>query len=453
LVAVSRQRHRWRRGAAGIAGGLAYGVWAAIRVWQASGRGFGYWNDTRDYVAVARRGITDLDFWAGARPPGLPLLVKAVGHDLDAVVVAHVAGSIAAWAFFAWTVGRMVRPGWRRWLGSGLVLAFALTGPVSQWDRQILTESLALSGFAVTVAASLWFAARPTWPRGAGVVVAGIGWVMVRDAHVLMLGLGGLALVAVGAVAARRRPPLRRPLLAVGVALVCVTIGALWASERAHRDYVPLTNVYAARILPFPERLEWFADHGMPQVERLRAMARVARGAPAGEVVVVPALPAERARLRSYLEWVEEHGQRALLHYALTHPDYLLAEPFVRPERGFNDLGDWENYVPNRREVAGLDPVLFPPAAIAIALFVVASVFVIASMRTSAVFWVTVAWGASAAIHLLAVWHADAMEITRHALVPDVQFRTATLIAIALAADAWKYGSVLPYGRRIRGPG
>ena len=60
---------------------------------------------------------------------------------IDAQFVA----SVLAWTAAAWVVGRSLRAGWPRWLGSGLVLGFALTGPVTLWDRQVLTESLSLS--------------------------------------------------------------------------------------------------------------------------------------------------------------------------------------------------------------------------------------------------------------------------------------------------------------------
>jgi hypothetical protein len=61
--------------------------------------------------------------------------------------------SVLAWMAVAWVVGQSLRPGWPRWLGSGLVLGFALTGPVTLWDRQLLTESLSLTFLATTFAA------------------------------------------------------------------------------------------------------------------------------------------------------------------------------------------------------------------------------------------------------------------------------------------------------------
>ena len=48
------------------------------------------------------------------------------------------------------------------------------------------------------------------------------------------------------------------------------TFGAVaWvAASHGNRYVYPLRNVFEARVLPYPDRVAWFADRGMPQAER-----------------------------------------------------------------------------------------------------------------------------------------------------------------------------------------
>jgi hypothetical protein len=433
---VSARRWPTAVGVAGFAAG--YVLFVAVRYWQFDGHGWAFWQDTTGYVATAKLSLTSLDLWAGARAPGFPLLVKLTGHDYDATVGIQFWCSVFAWGFLAFTVGRMVRSGWPRWLGTGLVLAFACTRPVTQWDRQLLSESLSLSFLALALAASLWFAHRRTWPRAIAVIVAAMYWCSLRDPHALVLGVAGVTVLAAVIVSQYRHRAPEVSALVVGVALLLTAGVAQSAADRGGRELLPVSNVYAARILAFPDRLDWFLDHGMPQATRLRQLSRQARAAGRPVAVIVPAIAndARDPTLTRYHEWLVDHGQRLLLEYAITHPRYLVLEPFERPERGFNSLGGWAGYAPNHREVPLLDRILFPPWPFVVLEFVAAVVVATIRRLRSIEWWVALGWAAAAVVHLGAAWHADAQELARHALIPDVQFRIATIVAIALAANA-----------------
>ena len=49
-------------------------------------------------------------------------------------------------------VARLVRPRGRQLLAGGVVLGFAATRPITQWDRSVLSESLSLSMLALLFA-------------------------------------------------------------------------------------------------------------------------------------------------------------------------------------------------------------------------------------------------------------------------------------------------------------
>jgi hypothetical protein len=420
------------------AGVTAYAAFVVLRVWQFHGRGVGVWPDTTGYQETARAGWLSSELWAGRRAPGLPIVLKLTGQHLHTAIDLQFVGSVLAWMAVAWVVGRSLRAGWPRWLGSGLVLGFALTGPVTLWDRQVLTESWSLTLLATTFAASFWFAQRRTWPRALVLVASALAWTAFRDGHAVTIGLAGLVVVVGVAIAGLRRRPVDRRVAAVGVALLLVAIAARAGSEQGDRNLLPISNVYAVRVLPFPDRFDWFADHGMPQRDRLEALVRSAHIADEPGALVVPAV-ANRGRdplLAAYYRWLRDHGESTLLRYAVTHPGYVFTEPFERPERGFNSFGGWSGYVPHHREVPLVDRVLFPPWPVALVLFVVACSITIRRRLHSWDWWLAFGWAGLGVVALAAAWHADGQELSRHVLVPDVQIRLAVFVALALAVNS-----------------
>ena len=420
------------------AGAIAYAAFVVLRSWQFHGRGVGVWPDTASYQQTARAGWFSADLWAGRRAPGLPLVLKLTGEHLNAVIDLQFVASVLAWMATAWVVGRSLRAGWPRWLGSGLVLGFALTGPVTLWDRQVLTESLSLTMLATTFAASFWFLQRITWPRALLVVASALAWAAVRDGHAVPIGLAGLVVLVGVAVAAARRRAVAARVVAVGIALVFVAVAARAGAEHGNRNLLPISNVYAVRVLPFPDRLDWFADHGMPQRDRLESLVHSAHLANEPGALIVPAV-ANRERdplLAPYHHWLRDHGEATLLRYAITHPGYAFTEPFERPERGFNSFGGWSGYVPHHGEVPLVDRLLFPPWPVVLVLFVVACVIAIWRRLGTWDWWLAFGWAGLGLVALAAAWHADGQELSRHVLVPDVQIRLAVFVALALAVNA-----------------
>jgi hypothetical protein len=405
-----------------------------VRLWISHGDAWGYWQDSKTYVDASRVPLLSLAFWAGPRAPAVPLLLKLTGENFLTFVHVQIWVSIACWGFLAFAAGRCVEPGWRRFVASGSLLAFALTRPVSQWDRQILSESMSLSFLALAMATSLLYARRRTWPRAAAVVVAATAWIACRDTHALLVGLAGIGAFAVAFVFSWRREFDARS-LSLGLALLVVAGLGQFSADHGDREVLPLADVFAVRILPFPERLDWFADRGMPQADRLRSLAQSARQQSDTGAVVIDAYGSNQPALRAYYRWLGGAGQRLYIEYLATHPRFLLFEPFADPPHVFNEPGRWSFYGSGTKVVPGLAALLFPPwpAALAELLVAIAAATTIVRRRVApGLWWVTMGWAGIAVIHLLASWHGSGQEAARHALLPDVQFRAATLVALIL---------------------
>lgn len=428
---------------------VALVVGATVRAWQMWGLGTLEWADTVDFRSTADAGWASLDLWAGERPPGTPVLLGLVGGDATAYTVTQAAIAVACWAALAASVLAAVRGRVAGPLAALAVVALSLTTPVTMWDRSALSESLALSLLALVVAAGLRMALGATRRRAGLLAVALVLWVAVRDTHAVVVLAGGAALAVVVAarwlVDRRRRTDgagaVDRPSPALGawagVALAAAGVGAVagWASSHGERHVFPLGNVYEVRVLPYPDRVEWFADHGMPQAEMFSGPgARPPHVQPNGVPVVY--VPEDDPGLAPWLAWLERDGRAAFARYVATHPGYLALEPLRSPERAFNNaLGDRGFYAPqDMRRVPLVDRVLAPPTALVLALAAGVLGWLIGRGRWSPAMATGLVVVALAVPHGLAAWHSDGMETARHLVVPALQLHLGVLLmAIGLA--------------------
>lgn len=441
------------------------------RVWQLAGRDPLSWADTADFLAVAGRSWTSPDLWAGERPVGAPLALKLVGDHRDSYVCAQALLAVVCWSALVASVVAAV-PGRAARVGAGLaVAAFSLTMPVTMWERSVLSESPALSLLALVAAALVQVARGPTAPRVAALLAALALWLALRDSHLVVAIAGGAVLLGACAVSAARSRRVgdaddedvaddgdgdddgddgdggdvasravgswRRPLAALGVG--AVVLGGLVAAGSMHggRHEFPTRNVYAVRVLPYPDRVEWFARHGMPQADRfLGADRREPYVDPGGPPIVYVA--DDDRDLQPWLDWVEEHGRTTFARYVATHPPFLVTEPLRTPERAFNNaFGDREFYAaPDQVRVPLVDRVLALPTTLVLGVAAAAGGWAWASRRCPPVAVAGFALAALSVPHGLAAWHSDGMETARHLVVPAVQLHLGVLLAVVGLATA-----------------
>jgi hypothetical protein len=213
-----------------------------------------------------------------------------------------------------------------------------------------------------------------------------------------------------------------------------VAVLTMLAAQHGERSVVPLEHVFSVRVLPYPDRVDWFADHGMPLADEIAALGPPAYPVPDGPPVVgVP----ERPPFDRWHDWIRSSGQAAFARWMLTHPAYVATEPLERPERAYNNAeGDLEFYrLPDFEPVplVGLLSVrtswLLPVGLLVLAALIwcerARSPFVVAAL----------AMVVTAVPHGLMAWHSDGMETARHLVVPGMQVRLAVLLlAVGLLA-------------------
>ena len=430
----------WSGAWSGALAALGIIAFAAYKLWQGLVGAPLVWQDSLSYQESAAHPLTSRALWAGPRAPVTPLLWKVTG-TLTSYVVIQTAISILAWSALAVVVGLLARRGWPQLVAGGLVLGFAVTTPIVQWDRSVLSESLSLSLLALLFAVAITWARRPTWPRAAALVAVALVFAATRDTHIWVVAMLALALGAYAAwhtwrvAGPDRIRTLQRAVRASWVAALLAVVVLLtgYSSASANRTQQNIVNVYTARIFPYVERVDWFADHGMPDAGPLRALARAAKGVDGDAPIVGVDLGAPR--FAALASWLRDDGASTYLEWLLTHPGYVVGEPLQRPERTFNNAqGHLVFYAaPDRTDVSLANTLLYPPWWAVLIAAVGAVAGAAATGRWRRPEWQMVALlGVLGVAHMLVAWHGDGMEVTRHASIGNVQIRLAVIVALGM---------------------
>jgi hypothetical protein len=430
-------------GAVEVAIGIGLVVaFAVYRVWQALTGLPLIWQDSTGYQQSS--------LWSGARPPVAPLLWRVTGTPTSFVVVQTVI-AIVAWCFLAWTAALLARPGWPRVLTGFVVLAFASTAPIVMWDRSVLSESLSFSALALVFATAIRVTHRVTWPRVAALVAASTALALVRDS--LLWIVFGLALAILAYAVAHNAG---RKVLVLGVVLLAVAGYAIIGQAAAHRNIDNVEHVLFVRIFPFPDRVAWFADHGMPDKQHVLAYAAATKAEP-GQAKVVGIAAGDRS-VQPLVHWLHTDATAVYLEWLALHPAYVLTEPLRDPERAFNNaLGNLAFYAaPDRSELPIVNTVFDPgPWWVAAATAVAVAIGVTRGVWRRRWWRMVALLGGLGVLEMLVAWHGDGTETTRHGIVGSVSVRLAIVILVmagALAPTEGRRSGVQPDRSRRQRP-
>lgn len=393
-----------RFGATRAATYAALAVYALVRVGLAGFHAIAF-SDTAGYLRTAHASLWSERFWAGERSFVVPLVYKLAGAD-GARIVVQLGFSIVAWSLLAVAVGRCMRTHWGALVGLVAMLAFSTTKEVIGWDPLLLSESMSLSFLALLVAAALTTARRPTRGNAALLVAAAAGFAFSRDANVVVVFVGGAALLVSAA-----RPARRRLKLALALAAIAVVVGCTTSANLGARWQAPLSDVFAYRLADEPG-LRGVLDSVGPPPRRPAAV------------------------------------RRAYLRYLAEHPGYTLVAPFRGDQRApFSSTSRARSLLAPRLDAydgalnsasrplrTALDVLWVHSLAGSLVLAAVAACAGVAVRRRRAAV-VGLGLLVSAYPAAIAAWHLSGMEIDRHALGAASALRLGAYLLLALAVD------------------
>jgi hypothetical protein len=305
--------------------------------------------DTGQYERVASWSLTSSDFWMDWRPHTTPLIFKLFGNNHNQIAAFQFAFGKFAWILLALSAAANLRKNALKVIGCAAILILSLGTDFALAYKMMLTEGIAYSLTVFVLASWLlaiaYFRDHPTagWRTQLAIgvaLLAGLGfWAASRHVHAYLLILvGGL----LGAVLVLRWRQLRlwRPVL-IFVILGSALIYLFISIPVGRSDYWKQAqmNFMAEKVLPYPEKREFFVERGMRDDPEALIFSGYVPARYAGDWTPI------------YSDWLSERGRSAFYLYLLWNPPARWREVPSNAEIIFNpDVMLW---VFNRRSAEG----------------------------------------------------------------------------------------------------
>ncbi|MFZ5909275.1 MAG: hypothetical protein ACOYYU_04600 [Chloroflexota bacterium] len=406
---------------------LALQAWACFRAPEAN-----LFADSEDYLYGAGLPLNDPAFFSERRPWGILLIYKLLGRSLVAINLFQVALSAAAWLGLAWTLVYSLQNRWAKVLGYSAILGFSLTPTVQVWNHAVLSESLSISGMVILLALFLRLAQQWEWRTLFFLALGFVLWMSVREAHTWLGLLVAGVLLVIGF--------LRRTSRVYWLLMACI-LAAFFANNRLAAAYrlprwaLPMAEVITMRILPEPEYLDFFARHGMPTPPELLALS--GKWAISNNFAIINDL-----KLRKFSRWLFHDSQKVYVRFLLAHPAYLILSPWENIQRLL--AADYftgipiENYLPALP--APVNELLYPIRwfwpYFWVSLATAGFIFVTSLRQRDEKYVLPFLFFLLSIPHLYLTWHGDALDVERHAVLANIQWRLGLALIVILFLDS-----------------
>lgn len=284
-------------------------------------------NDTITYVEASQVPLFSAEIMTGRRLLTTNLLYKIYepenGYEIlvngsiettsrafqpgfDRIAILQLAFSVFGWGLLAWFTAEQLRNPWLKFLSTLLILIFAYTPQMADWDSILMSESLTFSLFALQFGLLIKMVFTLYRNPGANItgwaVVWGIItflWTFLRDTNMFTV-LMTIGMIAILFLSGRYR---KNKTLASAIVFLTLTFAlSFYTSSTSIRSVIQLINIYKDDIFASPSRTGFFKNLNMPD-------------------------PASS----EYEAWLAEEGSLALMRFMLTHPGY----PILKIARDF----------------------------------------------------------------------------------------------------------------------
>jgi len=393
--------------------------------------------NSEGYLMRSEHSLFSREFYFGPRPFVTSLMYKLYGSTEAGAVRGQLVFSTVAWLTLTAALGRSIQ-------NPRLRLVHCLAFPsimawwnVMGWNMVMRAESTTFSWFALWCAALVSYCRKPGRTLATLLAAASFFLCFTRDSlPLLVLPIVGLVLVVEGvrtrmARAERSRFAILTSALVMTAALQFATSQSVIHPQFRTRHEFPLVNVIIRRVLPKPEVRKWFAERGMPvHLEILKWKKQWASGS---DFAIF-----EKKKYKKFRTWVREEGKYAYLQYLATHPGKAISSAFAARRAIFAANLEYYTHKPPARFPFQLLDFAYPLVPPSLALLVALGAVLRGRWRSLSLTTIAL----SSAVPLVFVngffvFHMDAMEIERHALLGVVALQVA---AYALVLDAYAGG-------------
>lgn len=355
---------------------------------------------------------------------------RALKNCFDSIVLLQIFFSILGWSALAWTISRHLQNGLYKILAATLIIFFAYTPQIAEWDSVLSPESLSLSLFALLLALTIEICftvaehRTDASPRKYGWLIfiwvaIFFLWAFLRDVHIYAIPITLAACLPFLRNKNIRAIPFLLPALAI--------LGGLFflGSVTAHQSprWQPsISHVFDTYILTSPRAVDFMTARGMPAPE-------------AGE---------------PYTSWFNARADRAYALFLIAHPGFIATTLIESRDQFSSDF--YQPYFPapetkNREALTLLGEFLHPQTN---AVFLLNALLLIGTIGTAlkrrdahSASW---AWIATwvflyASASLFLSFFGDTFGLRRH-IFPSVEiFRIYIWISLLVLMDSAQWQS------------
>lgn len=380
--------------------------------------------------------------WGSVKPPFVPFIYKLLGRNIELIVVVQLVFSLLSWIFLAYASARSLRSASLIPVAFICILGLGLSDAVSMWNKSILSESFSLSLLACFTGAWLLFLRNISFRNTIMLIIIATSFVLTRTANgFLLLMLAGILILG---VILNFRSANRNHYLAIICSFLVLFLISDSISNTNNRWTPYFLNVLSMRILTNHEMLTYFEDHGMPVTDSL--MERAGKWSQEDDFAYY-----KDPDLEEFRKWLYSKGKSTYALYLLTHPAYTMSEPLHDLQRMIFSTRSRLMYYAPKGFTSPLQGKLFDYLS-AWSLFTV-YVFLTgilwglnllyAISKKRAVVWVPLVMIFLVYPLAALTWHADAMEIERHALPVAIQARLGFILLVLFLIDTILYDRLL----------
>jgi hypothetical protein len=247
--------------------------------------------------------------------PGVGTKHKAIQPEYIKIVVVQAYLAILAWVSLVIVICRHLKTKILRPIAAAIILAFAFSPALVEWDSILMTESLSFSLFTLLAAVTLELLNRVSKEKkNPGIITKGLfiawallipAWAYTRDSN-----SNTLLVVVVFFLIFFSIPKIRQniPVAWISGLLVWTAFLAIWYSVTtfaANRWTWGWFDIYNDWVSGYPERVKFFESWGMPT-------------------------PWTK-------EWVQQSGSKAYLSFLFNNPGFMVSELLGRLSDAFSE--------------------------------------------------------------------------------------------------------------------
>jgi len=387
--------------------------------------------DSWSYLYGAGLDLTDPAFFSERRPWAILLVYKVLGSSQGAIELFQLSMSALAWLWLAWAFIRSVKNQWIKLIGFSGILGFSLSPTVQVWNHTVLSESLSISLMVLILGLFAGLTQQWKWRYLSLLILLFLFWMSFREANAYVALFVSFALFIMGLA---QRTFRAYWVLSFFIGVIFLINYQLSSAYALPRWALPMAEVITKRILPNQEYLEYFAENGMPVTPELMALS--GRWANSDDYAVI-----NSTELKKFTRWLFNDARNVYVKFLITHPVYAIKSPLAEIQTLLGSdhmLGipvpDYVPVLPSQ-----VNELFYPVSWFWVYLWLslISTGFIFATgLRTSkSIYWFILAFLLLSIPHLYLVWHGDALDVARHAVLANIQFHLGVWLLIVLYVD------------------